>query len=106
MRKIKVAATAAILTTSTLVMAASQGMSPHSSVLEQCASALTTMDIQARLWMANEIPAHRISVTTNGRVVTLAGEVSSKTAQDKAIRIATLARDVDRVIDNLQVTSL
>ncbi|MFP8965160.1 BON domain-containing protein [Pokkaliibacter sp. CJK22405] len=100
-RRIRTIAGIAILTTSTLVMAATNV--PQAHVSTGFDAALTTWDIKKQLFWDDTVPASQISVSTDEGVVTLSGTVSSVDVRERAIRIATLADNVQRVVNSINV---
>ena len=64
-----------------------------------------TGKIKAKLALDDYVKARSINVTTNGTVVTLAGQVHSASERQRAVTIATETAGVSRVVDRLEIRS-
>lgn len=59
--------------------------------------------VKTRLLLESEVSGTDIAVSTDNKVVTLSGEVSSDAEQDLALAIARNTNDVDKVVNQLSV---
>ena len=62
-----------------------------------------TTKIQSKYFLDDDVKGLSIDVTTNGGVVTLAGQVETPAARDKAISLARSTDGVKNVVDKLTV---
>lgn len=67
-------------------------------------SALTAK-IKSKMALDDHVNAGAINVDTSGSVVTLSGNVRSKDARERALRLARDTAGVTRVVDRLQVAN-
>jgi osmotically-inducible protein OsmY len=66
------------------------------------ASALTAK-IKSKMALDDHVNARAINVDTSGSIVTLKGNVASKTQRDRALRLARDTAGVTQVVDKLQI---
>lgn len=104
LRKMRTITGILVLTTSTLVMAATSSVQ-ETSVDNSLDEVMTTLDIRSQLVMAQGLEATAIHVSTDNGVVTLSGDVDSTHKREQAIRIATLADNVNQVVTQLNVST-
>jgi len=62
-----------------------------------------TTNVKTKMAADETVKAYQVDVTTRNRVVTLAGEVETSAARDRAIEIARATDGVTDVIDQLRV---
>ena len=74
-----------------------------SGVEETVAEAAISSKIKAKMALDDSVRALRISVTTQGSTVTLAGRTTSSAEHDRAVQLARETDGVTRVVDHIDV---
>ncbi len=87
----------------TVVPAKDAKQQQDSEIINSLTDSKISTVVKTRLLLESEVSGTDIAVSTDNKVVTLSGEVSSDAAQDLALAIARNTNDVDKVVNELSV---